>query len=80
MKTSKTLAKIIALSLLTLTVASANKPTNSNPVQKIELTSIETIYQTMSTYQLQKEIERRSKDGEVTFDMGVELMKRWTNS
>lgn len=80
MKTTKTVAKIIALSLLTVTLSTANKPTNFNPACKVELASIETIYQTMSTYQLQKEIERRSKDGEVTFDMGVELMKRWTNS
>lgn len=80
MKTTKTVAKIIALSLLTVTLSTANKPTNFNPARKVELASIETIYQTMSTYQLQKEIERRSKDGEVTFDMGVELMKRWTNS
>lgn len=80
MKTSKTVAKIIALSLLTVTMATANKPTNLNPAYKVELSSIETIYQTMSTYQLQKEVERRSENGEVTFDLGIELMKRWTNS
>jgi len=80
MKTSNTVAKIIALSLLTVTMATANKPTNFNPAYTVELSSIDTIYQTMSTYQLQKEVERRSNNGEVTFDLGIELMKRWTNS
>lgn len=80
MKTLKTVAQTIALSLITITMASADKPTNFSPAYKVELTSIETIYQTMSTAQLQKEIERRSKNGEITFDMGLELMKRWTNS
>lgn len=80
MKTLKTAAKTIALLLMTITMASANKPTNYSPTQKVELTSIETIYETMSTEQLQQEIERRSTNGEVTFDMGIELIKRWTNS
>ena len=80
MKTFQTVAKIIALSLITVTLASANKPTNFTPAYKVELTSIETIYQTMSTAQLQKEVERRSKNGEMSFEMGIELIKRWTNS
>ena len=79
-KTSRTFAKLIVLSLMTITLASANKPTNFSPTVNQELVSMETIYTTMSTYQLQKEVERRSRNGEVTFDMGMELMKRWTNS
>ena len=80
MKTFRTVAKIFALSLITVTIASADKPTNFTPAYKVELASIKTIYQTMSTAQLQKEVERRSKNGEVNFEMGIELMKRWTNS
>ena len=79
MKT-KTIAKMIALSMITVTLASANKPTNFSPNANKDLTAVETIYNTMSTAQLQKEIERRSKNGEVTFAMGMELMKRWSNS
>ena len=79
MKT-KTLTKMIAASLMTITLASANIPTNFSPTLNEDLTSIDTIYQTMSTAQLQKEIERRSKNGEVTFAMGMELMKRWANA
>lgn len=80
MKTLKTVTKVVTLSLITVTMASANKPTNFNPACEVELGSIETIYQTMSTSQLQREVERHSKNDEVTFEMGIELMKRWTNS
>ena len=79
MKT-QTIAKMIAASLMTITLASANIPTNFSPTVNSNLNSMETIYTTMSTYQLQKEIERRSKNGEVTFAMGMELMKRWANA
>ena len=74
------IAKMIAASLMTITLASANVPTNFSPTLNEDLTSVDTIYQTMSTSQLQKEIERCSKNGEVTFAMGMELMKRWSKS
>lgn len=79
MKT-KSIAKVIALSLMTVTLASANKPTNFTPTEHKDLKTLETIYTTMSTAQLQREVERRSSNGEVTFAMGLELMKRWSNS
>ncbi len=79
-QTSKTFTKMIAASLMTITMASANIPTNFSPTLNSNLNSMETIYTTMSTYQLQKEIERRSENGEVTFAMGMELMKRWSKS
>ena len=79
-KISRTFTKMIALSLMTVTLASANIPTNFSPTENKDLTVVETIYTSMSTAQLQKEIERRSKNGKVTFAMGMELMKRWSNS
>ena len=79
MKTN-TIAKMIAASLMTITLASANTPTNFSPTLNKDFTNVETIYNSMSTAQLQKEIERRSKNGEVTFAMGMELMKRWSKS
>jgi hypothetical protein len=79
MKTN-TIAKMIALSLISLTLVSANTPTNFSPTANIDLNSLETIYTTMSTAQLQKEVERHSQNGEVKFEMGMELMKRWSNS
>ena len=65
---------------MTMTLASANIPTNFSPTVNENLSAIETLYTTMSTAQLQKEVEKRSKSGEVTFAMGMELMKRWSNS
>lgn len=79
MKT-KSIAKMIALSLMTVTLASANKPTNFSPIEHTDLKTLETIYTTMSTAQLQREVERRSTNGEVTFAMAAELMKRWSDS
>ena len=78
-QTSRTVAKIITLSLMMATAAHANKPTNLSPTPD-NLAYVETIYTTMSTAQLQKEVERRSKSGELTFNMGLELIKRWTKS
>jgi len=78
-QTSKTVAKIITLSLMMATAVHANTPTNLSPTFD-NLTSVKTIYNTMSTAQLQKEVERRSKNGELTFNMGLELIKRWTKS
>jgi DeoR/GlpR family transcriptional regulator of sugar metabolism len=37
----------------------------------------ETIYQDISTVELQKKVERLSQNGELPFPMGMELMKRW---
>jgi len=36
-------------------------------------------YHKMSTYELQQHIEKLSQHGEVPFDMGVELIHRWSN-
>jgi len=43
-----------------------------------KITSISTSYHTMSTTELEKEVERLTVNGNVPFEMGVELMKRWT--
>jgi hypothetical protein len=34
----------------------------------------------MSTPQLQKEVERLSIEGKLPFEMGLELIKRWSDS
>ena len=43
-----------------------------------KIASISTSYQYMSTTELEKEVERLTVNGNVPFEMGVELMKRWT--
>lgn len=40
--------------------------------------SVTTIYQNMSTVQLQKEVEKHSNNGTLSFVLGQELIKRWT--
>ena len=41
-------------------------------------TSINAVYKNMSTAKLEKEVERLTVNGTVPFEMGMELMKRWT--
>jgi hypothetical protein len=56
---------------------------NENCINTMENTSSSVIenktYKQMSTAQLQEEVERRSINGNLSFDMGLELMKRWSN-
>lgn len=40
--------------------------------------SVTTIYQNMSTAQLQEEVEKHSINGNLSFVLGQELIKRWT--
>lgn len=43
-----------------------------------KIASIKTSYQYMSTEELEKEVEKLTASGDIPFDMGMELMKRWT--
>ncbi len=60
----KIIKQTIALSILsvTLTFASINNDTN---------------YSMMSTVELEKKVENLSISGELPFEMGLELIKRW---
>lgn len=42
-----------------------------------KIASTSTSYQHMSTKELEHEVERLTISGNVPFEMGVELMKRW---
>lgn len=70
---SRALGKIIALSLISLTITMASANINEN------YENINNNYATMSTAELEKVVENMSLKGEVPLDMGLELMKRWTN-
>ena len=37
-------------------------------------------YQSISTNELEKEVEKRSIEGTLPFEMGLELIKRWSQS
>ena len=47
-------------------------------VLTVDHSPFKTTYQTMSTIQLQLEVEKRSLTGDLPFDMGLELMNRWS--
>lgn len=62
------LSRIILLAILSVNVsfASANQKTQN--------------YASLNTMELQKMVEKLSLSGEVPFEMGIELMKRWSHS
>lgn len=78
-KTSRILGKIIVLSLMTVTTTYGSNKENFSSLHDKSYTILENSYQSMSTAQLQEEVEKRSINGDLTFAMGLELMKRWTN-
>jgi hypothetical protein len=60
----KLFTKIITLTLLTATLSHANI-TNTNA------------YMSMTTQELQSEVEKLSQEGNLPFEMGLELLERW---
>lgn len=71
---------LIILSMFTVTMAYASNENSVNAMKKISNSVIEDeAYKHMSTAQLQEEVERRSINGDLSFDMGLELIKRWSN-
>lgn len=77
----KTFEKAIILSLFTATMIYASNKNYMNPIDNISNHAMkEVAYVNMSTEELQEEVEKRSVNGDLSFDMGLELIKRWTNS
>ncbi len=72
--------QLTILSMFALTMAFASNETRLNTIKNISSGVIENeTYKHMSTAQLQEEVERRSLNGNLSFDMGLELIKRWSN-
>lgn len=72
MKINKIFRNIILLSLITISIIYATSllhPTH---------TFVKNTYQHMSITELQEEVEKLTQKGDLPFDMGLELMKRWT--
>lgn len=76
----KILEKMILLSFITVTMTYASNENNMNTIENKSNTTIEASYQHMSTEQLEEEVEKRSISGDLSFSMGLELLKRWSNS
>ena len=75
----KTFAKIISFALI-MSTTHASTQENTTEVGSIPNNnlSVTTIYQNMSTAQLQEEVEKNSINGNLSFALGQELIKRWT--
>lgn len=76
----KILEKIIIFSLITITTTYASNENNMNIIENQPNSTVEKSYQHLSTAQLQEEVEKRSINGELSFEMGMELLKRWSKS
>ena len=75
---SRTLGSIATLSFFTTTMINASNEDSFSTIENKANTTIQASYQTMSTAQLQEEVEKRSINGELSFEMGMELIERWT--
>lgn len=80
MKTKKkfTLKKIAVLSLISATMIYAFTEHSSSLMKNPSQRSLGDSYKSMTTAELEKVVEQHSRNGELPFDMGIELIKRWT--
>ena len=72
MKINKMLTRIMILSLITVSIMYATSLLQHNH------TLTQKTYHDMSMTELQEKVEDLSQNGDLPFDMGLELMKRWT--
>jgi len=74
-----TLKKMAIISLISVTMLYAFTEHHFGFLENEPQTSLNCSYNTLSTAQLQIEVERHSINGDLPFEMGLELIKRWTN-
>jgi len=72
MKRNKILPKIFTLSLITVSIIYASK------LVQLNNTLPQVAYHDMELTKLQEEVEKRTQNGDLPFDMGLELIKRWS--
>lgn len=70
-KTKHTYLKIIILSLITVSLIYATDILNFNKTPD---------YTKMDLKELQEEVEKHSIKGDLPFEMGLELIKRWSHN
>ena len=80
MKTTRRFTTMILFFLMSATMAHANTKVNVVSMGIDTETTSFTHIDNMSTAQLQKEVERLSQRGEVSLELGMELMKRWSKA
>ena len=80
MKTTRKFTTMMLFLIMTVTTMHASEKENIVSMGiDMEATSFSHI-DNMSTEQLQKEVERLSQRGEVSLELGMELMKRWSKA
>jgi hypothetical protein len=72
----KTVAKLITIPLFTMTMAYADNTDTFNPCGLEETVS----YAHMSTKEIEFEVEKHSIKGDLPFELGLELLKRWSKA
>lgn len=78
--TKKLVKNFIGLALLTTTMTYANTTTKNETIHTAVQTKICLTEDCMTTKKLQEEVERLSIEGKLPFDMGMELLKRWSDN
>jgi len=77
----KTVAHMIVVPIIvtTMTMAStANDMIDAESITKSNI-NVKNDFQSMTTEQIQIEVEKHSNNGKLSFALGLELIKRWTN-
>lgn len=69
---NKILKKVVLLSLITVSIVYASK------LVELNNRGSEIQYHEMDTQELQMKVEELSQNSELPFEMGLELIKRWT--
>ena len=77
--TKKLITNIIGLALISTTMTYASTSTETFSVETKTNGKNCVTEKCISTPTLQKEVEKLSIEGKLPFEMGLELMKRWTN-
>ena len=80
MKITRKFTTMILFFIMTVTMAQASKKENIVSMGIGTETASFSHVENMSTEQLQKEVERLSRRGEVSLELGMELMKRWSKA
>ncbi|MEA2048635.1 MAG: hypothetical protein U9O64_09350 [Campylobacterota bacterium] len=78
----KTVATIIIYSIISTSMTQANSQNILSTIKASDNGSKATqaLYESMSTTQLQIEVEKHSNNKSLSFALGKELIKRWTKS
>ena len=76
----KTVASIITFSIIATTMIHASTTKNITESETItnNATTVKTSYTSMSTEELQIEVEKHSHKDCLPFELGKEMIKRWT--